>query len=79
LRKTCKYSRSIEFSTLKLLKFTNIVCTVGQNICKLKLHGVDYITITKLIVVHINIAHENLDHISGSLPRILWMSESLSP
>jgi hypothetical protein len=60
LRNNHECSGCIEFSTLELLKFTYSGYAVGLSIHDLKPHGVGYITVTKIAVVHINTAHQKL-------------------
>jgi hypothetical protein len=60
LRKNCVYSGCIEFSILKLLKFTCAMCTADLSIHNLRLHGVSYITITKNTVVHSKTTYQTL-------------------
>jgi hypothetical protein len=61
----------MELSILKLLEFTYTIHTVGLSIHYLKLYGVGYIAVTK-IIVNVNNVYQKLDLISQTL----WMLDS---
>jgi hypothetical protein len=65
LRKSQECSGCIEFSTLKLLKFTCIICTVDLSIHNLRLYEVG--TGTKITFVYINTAHQKLSSSNYSI------------
>jgi hypothetical protein len=60
-----------EFSTLKRLEFPCTVLTAGLSTHDLNLDGASYITVTKMMVIHINTAPQKPDLIPDSLSSTL--------